>query len=35
LVSPPAAINATLYEKVGGLISYGTNLGDAYRQVGV
>jgi ABC-type uncharacterized transport system substrate-binding protein len=31
----PAIYQDRLYAEVGGLISYGANLGDAYRQVGV
>jgi putative tryptophan/tyrosine transport system substrate-binding protein len=33
--SLPAIGQDRLYAEVGGLISYGANLGDAYRQVGV
>jgi putative ABC transport system substrate-binding protein len=31
----PATHQDRLYPEVGGLMSYGANLGDAYRQVGV
>jgi putative tryptophan/tyrosine transport system substrate-binding protein len=31
----PAIYSGREYSEIGGLISYGTNVGDAYRQVGL